>query len=90
VAGVTGPDRLAQIPPASRAGITLQQVMTAVPPAYVASLGDPAAPLLSRPPLAKDLAAIVISDGRITGIVTLTRLRQIIRRETLRGQPPGS
>jgi hypothetical protein len=26
----------------------------------------------------------VISDGRITGIVTVSRLRQIIRREALR------
>lgn len=34
--------------------------------------------------LADDLAVIVISDGRITGIVTVSRLRQIIRRPALR------
>src|SRR5271165_3680604 len=33
------------------------------------------------------LAAIVLSEGRITGIVTVTRLRQVIRREALRAQP---
>jgi hypothetical protein len=57
----------------------------------VASPEDPAAPLLSRPPLAGDLTAIVISDGRITGIVMVTRLRQIVRREALRAHPrPGN
>jgi hypothetical protein len=28
-----------------------------------------------------------LSDGRIAGIVTVTRLRQIVGREALRGQP---
>ena len=45
---------------------------------------DPADPLLARPPLADDLAAIVMVDGRITGIVTMSRLRQIIRWQALR------
>ena len=87
LAGATGVSRLARVPPASRASTTLGQILTPVPPAYLAAPGDPAAPLLGRPPLADDLAAIVISDGRITGIVTVTRLRQIIRREALRAQP---
>src|SRR5208282_2044223 len=72
---------------ASRAVTTLHQVMAAVPPTYVAAPDDPATPLLNRPPLAGDLAAIVLSDGKITGIVTITRLRQIVRRETLRARP---
>jgi Zn-dependent protease len=87
LAGATGVSRLARVPPASRASTTLGQILTPVPPAYLAAPGDPAAPLLGRRPLADDLAAIVISDGRITGIVTVTRLRQIIRREALRAQP---
>ena len=87
LAGVTGITRLARIPAARRASTTLHHVLAAVPPAYVAAPDDPAAPLLNRPPLTGDLAAIVISDGRITGIVTLTRLRQIVRRETLRAHP---
>ena len=61
--------------------------MTPVPPAYLATPDDPASQLLNRPPLADDLAAIVISNGTIAGIVTVTRLRQIIRREALRAQP---
>jgi hypothetical protein len=44
--------------------------MTPVPAAYLATPDDPAAQLLNRPPLAGDLAAIVISDGTIAGIVT--------------------
>jgi hypothetical protein len=36
--------------------------------------------------VAEELAAIVISDGRIAGIVTVTRLRQIVRGQTLRTQ----
>jgi len=86
LAGVTGVGRLARVPPASRAATTLGQIMTPVPPAYLAAPEDPAAPLLVRPPLADDLAAIVISDGTITGIVTVTWLRQIVRREALRSQ----
>ena len=84
LAGVTGMSKLAQVPSASRASTTLGQVMAPVPPGYLAAPEDPAAPLLSRPPLADDLAAIVLCQGRITGIVTVTRLRQIVRRETLR------
>jgi len=87
LAGVTGVSRLARIPPTRRASTTLGQAMAPVPPAYVAAPDDPAAPLLNRRPLAGDLAAIVISDGRITGIVTIRHLRQIVRRETLRAHP---
>ena len=84
LAGVTGVSRLGRVPPDSRASTTLGQVMDPVPPGYLAAPEDPAAPLLSRPPLAGDLAAIVLTEGRITGIVTVSRLRQIIRREALR------
>ena len=84
LAGVTGVSKLARVPPASRPGTTLGQVMAPVPDGYLAAPDDLAAPLLSHPPLADDLAAIVISDGRITGIVTVSRLRQIIRREAMR------
>ena len=73
LAGVTGVRRLARVPPASRSITTLQQVIAAVPPVYVASPDDPAAPLLSRPPLSGDLPAIVLTSGRIAGIVTVTR-----------------
>ena len=87
LAGVTGVSKLARVPAASRSSTTLGQVMDLVPPGYLAAPQDPAAPLLARPPLADDLAAIVISDGRITAIVTVSRLRQIIRRQALRAPP---
>jgi Zn-dependent protease len=87
LAGATDVGRLARVPPAGRAATTLGQIMTPVPPAYLATPDDPASQLLNRPPLADDLAAIVISNGTIAGIVTVTRLRQIIRREALRAQP---
>jgi hypothetical protein len=77
-AGVTGVSKLARVPAASRVGTTLGQVMDPVSRGYLAVPEDPAAPL------AGGLAAIVISDGRITGIVTVSRLRQIIRQEALR------
>jgi len=83
LAGVTETGRLERIPPGGRAGLTLGQVMTAVPPAYLAGPEDPAAPLLSRVPLAGDLLAVVIGDGHVVGIVTATKLRQVIQRETL-------
>jgi len=60
--------------------------MAPVPPAYLAAPEDPAEPLLGRRPLADDLAAIVISDGRIADIVTVTRLRQILRQVMLAAQ----
>jgi len=87
LAGVTGVSKLARVPAASRTSTTLGQVMDPVPPGYLAAPHDPAAPLLARPPLADDLAAIVMVDGRITGIVTVSQLRQIIRREALRAPP---
>ncbi len=87
LAGVTGVSGLARIPPARRASTTLQEVMAAVPATYVAAPEDPAAPLLNRQPLDGDLAAIVLRDGAVTGIVTVTRLRQTVRREALRTRP---
>jgi Zn-dependent protease len=84
LAGVTGVSKLARVPAASRVVTTLGQVMDPVPPGYLAAPQDPADPLLARPPLADDLAAIVMVDGRITGIVSVSRLRQIIRWQALR------
>ena len=72
-------------PPTARADLRIAAAGPATSLAAGLTFGGRAAtPLLARPPLAGDLAAIVISDGRITGIVTVSRLRQIIRREALR------
>jgi len=64
LAGVTGISRLARVPPASRASTMLGQIMTPVPPAYLAATGDPTAPLLNRPPLTEDLAPSSSATGR--------------------------
>jgi Zn-dependent protease len=89
-AGFIGVEQLARVPRARRDGTTLRQVMVPVPAAYVAAPDDPAAPLSARPPLAGQLAAVVVSDGRITGIVTVAGLSQAIRREVLRARAaPG-
>ena len=73
-------------PGGSLAGVTGVSKLARVPTASRASttLGQVMAPV---PP--GYLAAIVISDGRITGIVTVSRLRQIVRREALRAPSTG-
>lgn len=94
VAGVTGLQLLGRVPPAERAFTTLQQVMQPVPDAYLAGPDDPAAPLLSRRPLAGELFAIVLAEGRIIGLVTTENLRKAVSRAALRAEPahasPGS
>ncbi len=65
-----------------------RRVAARAPRGRVLATGDPAAPLLNRPPLTEDLGAIVLSDGKITGVVTVPRLRQIVRREALRAPGP--
>ena len=48
LAGATGVSRLGQIPPATRPGTTLGQVIDPVPPGYLAVPEDPVTPLLGR------------------------------------------
>jgi Zn-dependent protease/CBS domain-containing protein len=87
LAGIISLDRLGRVPPADRAGTTVAQVMLPVPDAYLASPDDLAAPLLTRRPLAGELAAVVTVEGRIVGLVTLESLRRAIRRAALRAEP---
>ena len=86
VAGFTGVDQLGRIPPEDRAITTLGQVLLPVPEEYLASPDDPAAPLLSRRPLAGELSAVVTDEGRIIGLVTIENLRRVIRRAALRAE----
>ena len=85
--GIVGLDRLSRVPAASRELPRLAQVARPVPPAYLAQPDDPAPPLLSRPPLDRELAAVVVTEGRIVGLVTVENLRQIIQRAQLRARP---
>lgn len=90
VIGVTGEltgivltSQLARIRPDDRARLRLDQVALAVPPAYHAVPGDPAAPLLARRPLGGQVAAVVLDGTQVTGIVTASDLRQALQRRKL-------
>jgi Zn-dependent protease len=85
--GVVELAALGRVPPPSRPLTQLRQIAIGVPPAYQAAPDDPAAPVLTRPPLARELAAVVLEEGRIIGLVTVSNLRQVIAREQLR-EPP--
>jgi Zn-dependent protease/CBS domain-containing protein len=62
----------------------LDQIALAVPPAYRAAPGDPAAPLVSRTPLGGEVAAVVLDHGRVIGVVTVSDLqRAALRRQRL-------
>ena len=58
-----------------------------VPPAYVARPDDPARSLITQPPLDRELAAVVVSEGRIIGLVTTENLSRAIQRARLRPRP---
>jgi len=77
--GVVVASRLARIAAGDRARLRLDQVSLTVPSGYRAAPDDPASPLLSRRPLGGEVAAVVLSDGQVTGMVTLSDLRQALR-----------
>jgi Zn-dependent protease/CBS domain-containing protein len=77
--GLVLADQLARVPAAARRELTVGQVALAVLPTYLAAPGDPAAPLLRRRPLGGRVAAVVVADGRVVGMVTLEDLGQALR-----------
>ena len=85
--GVVVTGLLARIPAARRAELRLDQVALAVPPPYLAAPTDPAAPLLARRPLGGEVLAVVLADGRIAGMVTISDLRQAVRWRGLAAGP---
>ena len=85
--GVVGLSRLGRLPADARPLTRLADVALPVPPEYVARPDDPARPLLTRPPLDRELAAVVVTEGHIVGLVTTENLRQVILRAQLRGRP---
>jgi CBS domain-containing protein len=88
LAGLVFPGTLARIPPADRTEVTLGQVAVVVAPAYLAAPDDPAGPLLLRPALHGQVAAVVLDHGRVTGLVTTDDLRAAVRRS--RWRPPSA
>lgn len=87
LAGVVITSLLARISPADRAALHLNRVALSVPPGYLAAPDDPAGPLLTRPPLGGEVAAVVLEHGRVTGLVTAGDLAHAVRRARLRGAP---
>jgi CBS-domain-containing membrane protein len=87
LAGVVITRRLAHLRPADRAVLRLDEVALKVPPRYLATPGGPAEPLLIRPPLDGEVAAIVLDHGRVTGLVIAGDLGRAVRRAMLRGAP---
>ena len=85
--GVVVTGLLARIPSARRAELRLDQVALAVPSLYLAAPTDPAAPLLARRPLGGQVLAVVLADGRIAGMVTISDLRQAVRWRSLAAGP---
>jgi Zn-dependent protease/CBS domain-containing protein len=77
--GLALTDQLAKIPLDDRPTLRLDQVAMAVPAEYLASPDDPAGPLLTRRPLGGQVVAVVLADGRVTGIVTVEGLRRAAR-----------
>ena len=57
----------------------------AVPPPYRAWPADPVGPLLGRPPLEGAIMAVVLTDGRVVGMVMADDFRQAVRRRLLTG-----
>ena len=90
LAGIVTTDALARIHPAERNVLRLDQVAIAVPPEYLTAPDDPAAPLLTRPPLAGEVAAVVLEHGRVVGMVTAADLNWVVRRARLRAEPTGA
>jgi Zn-dependent protease len=91
--GVVNLDMLARIPPRIRSATRLGQVALPVPPGYLTGPDDPVAPLFDRPALASELAAVVLTDGKIVGLVSAHDLVRAVRqgrlRRTASTQPPG-
>ena len=61
----------------------LEQVSLPVPPAYRAAPDDPAAPLVGRAPLGREVAAVVLDHGRVTGLVMVSDLQHALQRRRL-------
>lgn len=87
LAGVVITDMLASIPGDTRAALRIDRVALPVPPANRAAPSDPAALLLARRPVGGQVLAVVLTDGRVVGMVTVTDIRQAVRWRRLATAP---
>jgi len=79
LAGLVLAGQLARIPAAASAELRIDQVALAVPLSYRAAPGDPAGPPAGRRPLGGVVVAVMLADGRVTGLVTVADLRSAAR-----------
>jgi Zn-dependent protease len=82
-------DRLSRIPP-GHAGERIDSVAVALPPGYVAGPDDPAGPLVGRLPVAGALLAVVVTGGRVVGMVTADDLGRLVQQSLLRARSTPS
>lgn len=88
--GAVSVNVLAHLRPRERDELRLEQIAINVPSLYRADPDDPAASLFGRAPLGGELAAVVLSGGRVIGIVTSEDMRRALRMAPLRGAVRGS
>jgi Zn-dependent protease len=81
--GVVTLDRLSRIP-AARTGGRVDSVALALPAEYTAAAEDPASSLIDRRPLAGALLAVVVTNGRVAGMVTAEDLGRLVQQSMLR------
>jgi len=82
--GVVTLARLSRVP-AARADDRVDSVAVALPEDYTAGPDDPASSLVGRAPLANALLAVVVSGGRVVGMVTVDDLGRLVQQSMLRG-----
>lgn len=83
--GVILASQLAGLPAGDRATLRLDQLALPVPPEYRAAPDDPASALLGRRPIGGEVLAVVLADGKVTGLVTVADLQQAVRWRALAG-----
>jgi Zn-dependent protease len=81
-------DMLARVPP-GEGDTRLDAIAMPLPREYIAGPSDPAPALFERRPLAGELVAVVVADGRVHGMVTAEDLRRLLRQSSLRHPRPA-
>lgn len=85
--GVVTLARLSRVP-AARSGDRVDSVAFTLPPDYVADPDAPVSSLVGRLPLGGELLAVVVTEGRVAGMVTVEDLGRLVRQSMLRTKSP--